>query len=104
MNQANTITGYKQHSLQVLFDCFMEKHNIGIFRDYTHPPHSTFDICRLKIPLARRNAYKNHIVVILNQIIVWRKCKREWLVVQFLMDIMDKIIICVIMCDVFFKH
>ncbi len=25
MNQANKITGYKQNSLQVLFDCFMEK-------------------------------------------------------------------------------
>ncbi len=34
MNQANKITGYKQISLQVLFDCFMEKTAIGIFKDH----------------------------------------------------------------------
>ncbi len=62
INQTDKITGYKQHSLQVSFDCFMEKTAIWIFKDHTHPIHSAFEMRpsrRLKIPLVRRKAYKN---------------------------------------------
>ncbi len=31
INQANKITGYKQHSLQVSFDCFMENNSNWYF-------------------------------------------------------------------------
>lgn len=75
INQANKITGQKQQPLQSLFDHFMGKMAIAIFKDNTHPLHSAFELLpsgrRLKIPLARKNVYKRSFlplaVIILNR-------------------------------------
>ncbi len=85
MNQANKITGYKHIHFKSYLIVLWKKTAIGIFKDHTtHPLHPTFEMLPLvrglKIPLARRNAYKKSFVpkaaVILNRIIFWRKCKR----------------------------
>lgn len=66
VNQASKITGHKQPQLQDLFTRSSTSIAIHIYNDPTHPLHSSFQLLpsgrRLKVPLARKNLYKNSFI------------------------------------------